>query len=378
MSDATQPLVGITVVEIGTSVAAPYGSWILGCLGARVIKIEAARGDDARKWGRIFPDGRSSFFEALNANKESVVVDLRDASERQWLEQFCVEKADVVLQNMRPGKIAELGLDGPKLCLQNKRLVYFNLGAFGAVGPKAEEPGYDPLMQAAGGIMSVTGEPDRPPVRVGVSLVDMGSGMWAAIGILAALYRRAGTGRGCIMDGSLYETSIAWVKNQVGMVQVDGVDPEKVGSGARGMAPYQAYECSDGFLVISAPNDNLFERLCHALEQPHLLADDRFATNQLRYANLTALNAQLMPLIAQKPRAHWSALLGSAGVPYAPVCTITDMLADEQTQALGIIQSVPGAASDLVGLPISFDGERPVLRTAPPKLGQHTAEIKGA
>ena len=153
MSDATQPLAGVTVVEIGTSVAAPYGTWILGCLGARVIKVEAARGDDARKWGRIFPDGRSSFFEALNANKESVVVDLRDTKERDWLEQFCVDEADVVVQNMRPGKIAELGLDGPKLCVQNPRLIYFNLGAFGAVGPKTLAPGYDPLMQAAGGIM---------------------------------------------------------------------------------------------------------------------------------------------------------------------------------------------------------------------------------
>lgn len=377
MSDTSLPLSGVTVVEIGTSVAAPYGAWILGCLGARVIKIETARGDDARQWGRMFPDGRSSFFEALNANKQSVVVNLRDKAEHAWLREFCVEKADVVIQNMRPGKIAELGLGGPELSVDNPRLIYFNLGAFGARGPKALKPGYDPLMQAAGGIMSVTGEPDRPPVRVGVSIVDMGSGMWAAIGILAALYKRTETGRGCILDGSLYETSIAWVANQTAMVQVDGKNPEKVGSGARGMAPYQAYHCADGYLVISAPNDSLFKRLCGALDQPGLLDDPRFQTNQNRYANLAELNAILVPLIASQSRDHWAARLEEAGVPCAPVCTITEMMDDEQTRALGILQTVPGAPAELVGLPISFNGQRPALRSAPPAIGKHTRELKG-
>lgn len=370
------PLNGVTVVEIGTSVAAPCGAWILGCLGARVVKIENPKGDDARQWGRMFPDGRSSFFEALNANKESVTLELRDDGDRQWLQDFCKTKADVVLQNMRPGKVADLSLDGPALTLANPKLIYFNLGAFGAVGPKANAPGYDPLMQAAGGIMSVTGEPDRPPVRVGVSIVDMGSGMWGAIGILAALYKRAETGRGAIIDGSLYETAVTWVANQAAMVQVDGVDPEKVGSGARGMAPYQAYECADGYLVVSAPNDRLFGRLCQALAMVDLMDEPRFATNQLRYANLADLNGYLVPILAAKTRDHWIGVLEKAGVPCAPVRTITEMLADEQTQALGIVQSLPGTKPSLVGLPLSFDGERPALRSMPPALGQHNAAFK--
>jgi len=373
---SANPLDGVTVVEIGTSVAAPFGSWILGCLGARVIKIESARGDDARQWGRILPDGRSSFFEALNANKESVVLDLRDKQDKNWLKEFCETKADVVVQNMRPGKVVQLGLDGPSLALVNPRLVYFNLGAFGAVGPKSNAPGYDPLMQAAGGIMSVTGEPDRPPVRVGVSLVDMGSGMWAAIGILAALYQRTSTGRGAIIDGSLYETAVTWVTNQSAMVQVDGCNPEKVGSGARGMAPYQAYDCADGYLVVSAPNDNLFNRLCRALGIPELLDDPRFATNQKRYANLIELNGYLEPLLKNKTRDHWMAILEDAGVPCAPVRQITEMLDDEQTRALGIMQSLPGMALELVGLPLSFDGKRPALRTMPPALGEHSDIVK--
>ena len=377
MTSKAQPLAGVTVVEIGTSVAAPFGTWILGSLGARVIKIESEGGDDARQWGRMFPDGRSSFFEALNANKESVTLRLRDDEERAWLRDFCQAKADVVIQNMRPGKIAELGLDGPTLALANPRLIYFNLGAFGAKGPKAMAPGYDPLMQAAGGIMSVTGESDRPPVRVGVSIVDMGSGMWAAIGSLAALYQRTETGRGCIIDGSLYETAVTWVANQAAMVQVDGRNPEKVGSGARGMAPYQAYACADGYLVVSAPNDRLFARLCPALDLPHLLGDTRFVTNQLRYANLVDLNAALMPVLAGQTRDYWTGVLEEAGVPCAPVRTLTEMLADEQTEALGIVQSLPDQSPSLIGLPLSFDGERPPLRTMPPALGQHTATVKG-
>ncbi|NOD95289.1 CoA transferase [Ruegeria sp. HKCCD4884] len=374
---AANPLSGVTVVEIGTSVAAPFGSWILGYLGARVIKIESARGDDARQWGRMLPDGRSSFFEALNANKESVVLDLRDDKDKHWLKEFCETKADVVIQNMRPGKVAQLGLDGAELSLTNPKLIYFNLGAFGAVGPKASAPGYDPLMQAAGGIMSVTGEPDRPPVRVGVSIVDMGSGMWAAIGVLAALYQRTSTGRGAIIDGSLYETAVAWVANQSAMVQVDGRNPEKVGSGARGMAPYQAYDCADGYLVVSAPNDNLFERLCKALGFLDLLGDPRFATNQLRYANLTDLNRFLEPVLKTQTRDHWMDVLDKAGVPCAPVRQITEMLADEQTRALGIVQSLEQATPELIGLPLSFDGERPALRTMPPALGEHTELVKG-
>lgn len=377
MTGPAAPLAGLTVVEIGSSVAAPFCAWILGCLGARVVKVESAAGDDARQWGRLFPDGRSSFFLALNANKESVVVDLRDPRDRAWLHDFCRTEADAVLQNMRPGKVAELGLDGPALLAANPRLVYFNLGAFGATGPRAGAAGYDPLMQAAGGIMSVTGEPDRPPVRVGVSIVDMGAGMWGAIGILAALLRRAETGRGGIVDGSLYETAIAWVANQAAMVQVDGRNPEKVGSGARGMAPYQAYRCADGHLVVGAPNDRLFARLCGALGLDHLRAMPQFATNQQRYANLAELNAHLEPVLAAGTRAEWSALLDAAGVPCAPVRSITEMLADAQTEALGIVQSLPGAFPALVGLPLSFDGERPPLRSMPPDLGQHTAALKG-
>lgn len=376
-SVSNQPLAGITVVEIGTSVSAPYAGWILAGLGADVIKIENPKaGDDARQWGRMFPDGRSSFFLAINGNKRSVTVDLKDPEDLAWLQDFCASKADVVLQNMRPGKVSEFELDAVSLVARNRRLIYCNMGAFGAAGPEKDKPGYDPLMQACGGIMGVTGEPDRPPVRVGVSIVDMGTGMWSAMGILAAIIHRQNSGEGCVIDSSLYETSVAWVANQAAMVQVDGKNPEKVGSGARGMAPYQAYLCADGYLVVSAPNDRLFERLAKALGRQEWLKDERFGTNQNRYANLADLNTQLEPILRAESRAHWIGILGEAGVPCAPVREITEMLGNDQTKALGLLQSLPGESPPLLGLPISFDGTRPPLRSMPPSLGQHTDELK--
>jgi len=365
------PLAGHRVIELGSSVAAPYCSWILGMLGAEVVKVENADGgDDARKWGRMFPDGRSSHFTALNANKQSVTVDLKNETDLSWLKRTA-EAADVVVQNMRPGKVAQYGLDAVTLTAANKRLVYCNLGAFGAVGPQKDKPGYDPLMQAAGGIMALTGEPERPPVRVGVSIVDMGTGLWCAIGILAALYQRKDSGRGCIVDASLYETAVAWTANQSMMVQVDGRNPPKEGSGARGMAPYQAYRCADGWLVVSAPNDRLFARLSKALGHPEWPDDPRFDSNQNRYGNLAELNGLLMPILESEPRAHWMAILDEAGVPCAPVREIDEMLADSQTEALGILQEMAGSDIRLMGLPLSFDGVRPPQRSAPPLLGEH-------
>jgi crotonobetainyl-CoA:carnitine CoA-transferase CaiB-like acyl-CoA transferase len=373
---AERPLQGLRVVEIGTSVAAPYAAWILGGLGADVVKVERpGPGDDARQWGRMFPDGSSSYFQALNRDKRGITVDLTDEKERQWLRDFCVNEADIVLQNMRPGKVEKYGLGGDALTAANPRLIYCNLGAFGRAGPLKERAGYDPLMQAYGGIMSITGEEGRPPIRVGVSIVDMGTGLWCAVGILSALRRLGETGKGCVVDASLYETGVAWMTNSVSSAGVDGRNPERQGSGARGMAPYQAYACSDGHLVIAAPNDRLFERLSGVLGHEEWLADPRFTTNQDRYENLDQLNALIEPVVATQPRAHWQAELDKVGIPNAPVQQVLEMMADPQTEALGIIQEAGGPK--LMGMPLSFDGQRPPLSRYAPTLGQHNDEIKG-
>ena len=381
MTDTTlphQPLCGIRVVEIGTSVAAPYAAWILGALGADIVKVERPdTGDDARQWGRLFADGRSSFFLALNQNKHGITVDLKIDQERQWLREYCINEVDVVIQNMRPGRIEASGLGALDLVPANERLVYCNLGAFGRVGPLKENAGYDPLMQAYGGLMSITGEEGRPPVRVGVSIIDMGTGMWSAIGIISALFRRAHTGKGCIVDTSLFETALAWTTNQSTTVQVDGRDLDRLGSGARGMAPYQAYHCSDGYLVVAAPNDRLFERLCGVLNHPQWKDDSRFSTNQLRYQHLSELNEKLEPIFDTETRAHWQTKLDAAGIPSAPVQTLLETMANEQTEALGILQQLDATQPKMMGVPLSFDGERPKLRSMAPDLGEHNNQIKG-
>ncbi len=370
------PLAGVRVVELGTSVAAPYAGWVLAALGADVIKVERPDGgDDARQWGQVLPDGSSSYYNAFNRDKRGITLDVKDPGQRQWLRRYCVEQADVVIQNMRPGTAERNGLGAEALTAENPRLIYCNMGAFGRVGPLKGRPGYDPLMQAFGGIMSVTGEEGRPPIRVGTSIVDMGTGMWSVIGILAALNRRAATGRGCIVDTSLYETALGWMTHHASSAQETGHNPVRQGSGARGMAPYQAYECADGWLVVAAPNDRLFQKLAGVLGHPEWPDDPRFASNQGRYANLAALNAEMEPLFRERGRDAWSADLEAAGVPNAPVRTALEMLKEPQTLALGMLQQVDPARTPMMGLPLSFDGERPAMRRFAPALGEHNDEV---
>lgn len=375
---AWQSLAGIRVVELGSSVAAPYSTWIMGAMGAEVVKVERpGPGDDCRYWGKMFPDGIGSYFHALNRDKQSVTVDMSDDAERDWLRNYLMTEADVVIQNMRPGLVRKYGLDAETVRAANPKLIYCNLGAFGNVGPLRDKPGYDPLMQAYGGLMTITGEPGRPPIRVGTSIIDMGTGMWCVIGILGALKRRADTGEGCTVDASLYETAVAWMNNAVASAAVDPANPQREGSGARGMAPYQAYECSDGYLIIAAPNDRLFERLSQVLGHPEWPEDPRFGSNQDRYTNLAELNELIEPEVKKRTRAEWQQALDDVGIPSAPVQQTLEMMADPQTQALGILQRSLDGGEPMVGLPLSFDGTRPPPRKSAPQVGQHNETVKG-
>ncbi len=369
----TLPLSGITVVEIGHSVAGPFAGQVLGDLGARVVKVEKpASGDDARAWGPPFWHGSSATFQSLNRNKLSVAVDLKDAAECARLREFIVREADVVIQNMRPGLVERYGIDG-RLREHSPRIVYCNLGAFGADGPLADRPGYDPLMQAFGGIMSITGEAGRPPVRVGPSIVDIGGGMWSVIGILAALQTRNRTGEGCVVDTSLFETSLAWMTVPVALQMASGRDPGRTGSEAAMIVPYKAYRAADKYLIIAAGNDALFRRFADAVGRPEWPKDARFADNASRVTHRDALNAIIDELVLQQPADHWFALLDAAGVPAAPLHTVSEMLAHPQTQALGMVQPVGDGAMRLMGLPLRFNGERPPFRSPPPTLGADTA-----
>ena len=375
---AQAPLKGLTVVEIGHSVAAPFAGQVLADLGARVLKVEnPLRGDDARGWGPPFWRGMATVFQSVNRNKLSAAVDLKNPVERETLATFIVEEADIVVQNMRAGLLASLGLDAASLRARNPRLIYCNLGAFGATGPLAGRPGYDPLMQAFGGIMSVTGNEGEPPVRVGVSIVDQGAGMWAVIGILAALQRRNATGLGCEVDTSLYETALSWIGAASAGYQATGRTPPRRGSENPSLVPYKVFQASDGDLVIAAGNDNLFRKLAHALGRPDWLDDERFATNPARVVNRVVVNEAVQAMVGTRSRAEICALLDQVDVPVAPLQSIDQVLAHPQTQALDMFQKAPDLDLRLMGSPLSFDGERPQFLSLPPELGADTEAILG-
>ncbi len=371
------PLTGVRVVELGSSVAAPYATWILATLGAEVIKFERPGvGDDARGWGEHVVDGERLWFHALNANKRSVVVDLKNAAARERTRRFILDEADVVVQNMRPGALAKLGLDGASLLEANPRLIYCNIGAFGAEGPLRDRPGYDPLMQAFGGIMSVTGEDGRPPVRVGVSIIDMGTGMWCAIGVLAALHRRDVSGRGGVVDTALFETALAWMAIPGADYLASGDVPRRYGSGISGIVPYRAFACADGYLLVGGANDRLFAALCEVVGHPQWAQDPRFARNSERVQHRDAINEMLEAVFVTQPRAHWQQKLDDAGVPNAPTQDLEEVFAHEQTRALGIVERL-GEHLRLLGVPVRLDGRRPSLGRGAPALGEHTREILG-
>jgi crotonobetainyl-CoA:carnitine CoA-transferase CaiB-like acyl-CoA transferase len=369
------PLVGLVVIELGSSVAAPFAGQILADLGAEVIKVEKAEGDDARHWGPPFWEGASASFQPLNRNKKSVVCNMRDAAELAALKRLILERADMVLQNLRPGQVDKLGLDGATLCAQKPALIYCNLGAFGNKGPLKDRPGYDPLMQAFGGIMSTTGEEGRPPVRVGPSIVDLGTGMWAVIGMLTALKRRTDSGRGGIVDVSLFETAAGWMSLLAANYLASGELPRRLGSGAIGIVPYRAYATRDSNLVVAAGSDALFRKLAQVLGHAEWTDDPRFASNPKRVEHQGALYALIEAEMAGRGNAEWIALLEQAGIPCAPVQNVAQMIAHEQTKALGLMQDVPDSAMNFVGLPLSFDGVRPAIRSRPPSLGEHTEQI---
>ena len=374
-----KPLAGITVVEIGQSVAAPYAGLILSELGADVIKVENPKGGDyARGWGPPFWNGTASAFHGLNRGKSGITVNFGDLEEAGRLRQLIIDRADAVIQNLRAGVMQGYGFGAVDLTAAKPSLIYCDLGAFGESGPMSSKPGYDPLMQAFAGIMSVTGEGgDRPPVRVGVSIVDMGSGMWATIGILAALFERTRTGRGGAVATSLYETALAWMTVPLASYAANGEIRRPHGSGTAEIAPYQCFPTRGGWLMIAAGNDNLYRRLCATLGRPELGDDARFLTNGDRVVN----RGILLPMIEEITRS-WEieelmAALDKAGIPNAPLQNVAQVTDHPQTHAVGILQQGPEGALPTVGLPLAFDGERSSYERAAPELGEDNEAVLG-
>ena len=360
-----QPLQGIRVVDVTASLAGPSCTQLLAALGADVVKVEPPEGDHARAWGPPFVDGDGALFFAANAGKRSLALDL--ARDLETLLEL-VDGADVFVQSLRPGLAEVRGLGADALRARNPRLVYCTIGAYGAVGPLADRPGYDPLMQAASGLMSVTGESDGPPVRAGVSLIDFATGQWAAIGILAALLERRDSGVGRTIDTSLYETALSLLSAQLTGYAATGETPGRHGSAFPLISPYEVFPTSDGALMIVAGSDALWERLRGALDLPD---DERFRTNPDRVRNRAELVELLSGRLRTRTSADWEAELTAAGVPASPVRDVGEAFAHAQTQALGILQQLGEGTT--VSPPLTIDGERVRHRTPPPALGDYDA-----
>ncbi len=374
-TQSTLPLAGIKVVELGQNIAGPYASEILSSLGADVVKVERpGTGDDARGWGPPFWKGTATTFQAMNHGKKSIAIDLKDPAHLGWLKDF-IGECDVLIQNMRPGAMEELGLGAQSLCATYPRLIYCSLWAFGHQGPKHLSPGYEPMVQAFAGMFSANGAEDGPTARVGMQVLDLGTGVWAALGCIAALFRRTATGQGCVVDTSLFETALGWLQVMLAGFQATGKQPARHRSGNPNVVVFQALATRDGEVVVAAANDRLFNKLARLIGCDEWTTDERFASNALRVKNKTALLPRLEAIFRMQPSQHWIDTLEAAGIPCAPIHDFHQVMAQPQTAAIGIFQNIPDVDLSIVGLPVSFDGRRPPVRRQAPALGEHTGEV---
>ncbi len=366
---------GIKVIELGQNLAGPYASQILGDLGAQVIKVEKPGGDDARGWGPPFAkDGVAIAFHTINRGKRSVVLDLSRAEDVAALKEL-VKDADIFVHNMRPGAPDKIGIGPSQLRALNPRLIYCDISAFGHKGPLEGRPGYEPLLQAFGGLVSVNGDPSSPPARMGASVIDFGTGMWTALGALAALQQRHRTGQGCVVNTSLFETALGWVGSHIATFAATGKLPERQSTGHASLTPYQAFQTTNGPLVITAGNDRLFAKLAKVLGHAEWADDARFATNRDRMAHRAQVIAMVQAVIATDSKENWAEKLEAVGVPCAPINDIAEVHDHQQTAALGVMQTNATTGVTRWVAPLSFDGKRAAYGAPAPVLGADTHAV---
>ena len=374
------PLNGVTVIDLTRVLAGPYCTMVLADLGARVIKVERpGTGDDSRAFGP-FLEGKSAYFMSINRGKESIALDLKAEADRRLFESL-LEDADVLVENFRAGAMERLGYGWETLHPRFPRLIYAACSGFGHTGPYAGRPAYDLVVQAMGGIMSLTGHPGGPPTRVGSSIGDIVAGLFTAIGIGGALYRRTISGAGMKVDVSMLDCQVAILENALARYFASGEVPGPLGARHPSIAPFQSYATADGHMVVAAGNDALFAKLCAALDRPALADDARFADNAARNANIEALQTALETRLTTRPTAHWLSVLGGAGVPCAPINTVEEVVADRHLAARNMIVEAADALAGRVrmaGNPIKLSPYRdPPERPPAPDLDGHRRVILG-
>ena len=371
------PLDGITVLDLTRVLSGPYCTMLLADMGARVVKIEQPKkGDDTRAWGPPFLEGESAYFLSINRNKESVTLDFKHPRGRAVLDGL-LAKADVVVENFRPGTLAKLGLDYAPLSQKFPRLIYCSVSGFGQTGPRRKEPGYDAVMQGEGGLMSITGAADGPPYRLGVAIADIVSGMFAAYGVAMALLARERTGRGQEVDIAMLDAVAALLTYQAGNFFASGKVPARLGNRHPSIVPYETFAAADGEFVLAVGNDEQWRRFCDVAGLPD---DPRFATNRQRVTAYGELRPFVADQLRTRPRQHWIERLTAAGVPCGSVRNLQELFDDPQVHAREMIARVAHATIGslrTLGVPVKLSDTPGAVRTPPPTLGQHTETVLG-
>ncbi len=367
------PLSGVRVLDFTRVLAGPFCTMMLADMGADVIKVESPDGDDTRQWGPPFDDrGRSAYYLSVNRNKRSLVLNLKTDAGRQIARQLAAQ-SQIVVENLKPGGMAAFGLGYADLRALNPALVYGSITGFGQTGPYHQRPGYDFVIQAMSGLMSITGEPDGAPSKVGVAIADVIAGLFAVSSLLAALRHAEHTGEGQQIDIALLDTQIAALVNIASSALVSGQTPARYGNAHASIVPYQPFRAADAEFALAVGNDRQFAQLCQLIDQPEWAADPRFATNPARVEHRTELIARLNAVFATRSAADWVEAALARGIPAGTLNSVSQILDDPQILARGLIHEIDGLR--LVGPPVGFSATPPTVRTPPPDLGQHTAEV---
>jgi formyl-CoA transferase len=371
-----QPLHGIRVLDLSRVLAGPYCTMVLGDLGADVIKVESPEGDETRGWGPPFAAGESAYYLCVNRNKRGIVVDFRTAEGRDILHGL-IRQSDVLVENFRPGSLARFSLDFESVSAINPSLIYCSITGFGQTGPLRDKPGYDFMIQAMGGIMSVTGEPDGAPMKSGVAVTDLFAGQNAVIAILAALHARQLTGKGQHLDISLFDSQLGWLANVASNYLISGNLPKRYGNAHANIVPYQSFQANDGWFVVAVGNDRQFAKMCEVIGKWELVSETRFSTNSARVQNRDALIAILKPVFLTKTVNEWLALIGDE-FPCGPINNLEQVFSMPQVEAremLVHIQHSTIGELPLVGSPLKFSDTPVEYKLPPPRLGEHTESV---
>jgi formyl-CoA transferase/CoA:oxalate CoA-transferase len=374
----SQVLKGIKVLDLTRALAGPYCTMLLADYGAEVIKVELpGTGDDTRGWGPPFVEGESAYFMSINRNKKSLTLDMKNTKSKDILERM-IKQSDIIVENFRPGAADRLGLGYEQVKKINPKIIYCSISGFGQDGPYRELPGFDQTLQGMGGMMSITGEPNGPPMKVGVAIADISGGMFAAFGIMLALFHRQKTGKGQWVDTSLLDSQIAWLTYRAGEYFASGKLPEKVGSGHPMIVPYQAFKAKDEYINIAAGNDQLWKRFCKVINMENIMDDPKFVTNAKRVENRKELIAILSKIIETRTGAEWLKLFEDAGIPAGPIYTLDKLFSDPQVlhRKMMVELTHPKAGKiKVTGVPVKLSEAPGEITTPPPLLGQHNKEV---